>query len=494
MKFNIHETTIFNRKYMIKQKKIQLLVILTLLCVFISNQNLFAQHQAVNNNTTPNIIFIFADDLGWGDLGCYGSSNMETPALDKLASEGTLFTQFYVAGSVCSPSRAGIMAGQYPARNRVFGHFATSKMNEQRNMPDALNPEQAMLTDVIKGAGYTTAHFGKWHLGNINPGEYGIDEFTIDRETDMTYDILDIWSPGARPTSTKKILDETLAFIEKQDKKPFYANVWLADVHATLNPSKEQMDRVLEKTKWSWPRKGIEYTAAEQVYLACLLEMDTQIGLFLDKLDQMGLRENTLIIFSSDNGPEDYQIPNSRHSGVGSAGPFRGRKRSIYEGGIRVPFIVSWPGKVPSGKINDQSVLNGVDLLPTLAAITGATTPDKQFVDGEDMSDVWLGSNRDRTKELYWEWRYQVFGHMVNRPPMIAVREGDYKLLVNPDGSRGELYNIVIDPSELNNLVQIESELAKELTQKAITWFYELPESPWDESAGKNNWNWPKSK
>lgn len=438
----------------------------------------------------PNVIFIFADDLGWGDLSCYGNSRIKTPSLDRLASEGTLFTQFYVAGSVCSPSRAGIMTGQYPARNGVFGHFASTAINQRREMPNALDPDIVMLTDILKGAGYSTAHFGKWHLGNISPAEYGIDAYRTDKLSNLGENPLDIWSAEARPTCTKDILDETLKFIE-QEENPFYVNVWLSDVHATLNPSKEQMDRVLEETNWNWPPEGIEYTSVEQVYLASLLEMDLQIGLFINKLEEMGIRDNSLIIFSSDNGPEDFQIRNARHSGVGNPGPFRGRKRSIYEGGIRVPFIISWPGKIPSAKINDQSVVSSVDFLPTLACITGAKAPKEQVLDGEDMSDVWLGSDRMRNSALFWEWRFNVFGHSVNKPPMIAVREGDYKLLINPDNSRVELYNILADPGELSNLVSQEAELTRRLSKKALTWFQDLPESPWDETAGQNAWNWP---
>jgi len=468
-----------------------------LVFVFVSSfiiraQNTSTERSAVVGKSKPNIIFLFADDLGWGDLSCYGGSRVTTPSLDKLAGEGTLFTQFYVAGSVCSPSRSGIMSGQFPARNRVFGHFATEERNEQRGMPNALNPDLNMLTDIFKEAGYTTAHFGKWHLGNISPAEYGVDVFRTDLVSNLNNDHMDIWSPGVRPTCTKDILDETLKFIAQQGEKPFYANVWFSDVHATLNPSKEQMDRVLTETNWLMPPDEVKYTSVEQVYLAALLEMDKQIGLFLDKLEEMGVRENTLIIFSSDNGPEDYRLNNARHSGVGSTGPFRGRKRSIYEGGIRMPFILSWPNNIPAGKVNNQSVVNGVDFLPTLAAIAGVDLPKGQLLDGEDMSDVWMGGNRNRTKDLYWEFRYQIYGHTVDKSPMIAVREVAYKLLINPDNSRVELYNIIIDPSEVNNLASQKSKLVKKLSKKAMTWFNDLPESPWDETAGQNAWSWPQ--
>lgn len=466
-------------------RKIQILLLL-----FPLFYNCFAQEK----KEKPNIIFIFADDLGWGDLSCYGNWQIKTPSIDKLASRGTLFTQFYVAGSVCSPSRAGIMSGQYPARNEIFGHISSKANNEERKMPDALNPNLYMLTDMLKEAGYITAHFGKWHLGNVSPADYGIDVFRVDRASKAEEDDrIDIWSPDARPTATKDIFDETIEFIKNQKEKPFYINAWLSDVHATLNPSKEQMQRVIDETGWQWPIKGVSYSSPEQVYFAALLEMDRQVGIFLNKIENMGLSENTIIIFSSDNGPEEIMINNARHSGLGSTGPLRGRKRSIYEGGVRVPFIVSWPGHIPENKVNNKSVVNGVDFLPSIAAIVGKDISDLVSLDGEDMSDVWLGADRKRTRSLYWEWRYRVYGHPWNMSPMIAIRDGDYKLLTNPDKSRIELFNVVQDPGEMMNLVEQEPVIVENLMEKAMSWYGELPENPVFKGAGKNDWDWPVS-
>ena len=435
----------------------------------------------------PNIVFLFADDLGWGDLSCYGNRRVKTPVLDKLAAEGTLFTQFYVAGSVCSPSRTGIMTGQYPARHRVFGHFAREAINKRREMPNSLDPSVPTLTDALKQAGYVTGHFGKWHLGIASPQEYGVDVFRTGQASNVPgKGRVDIWSPKSRPTCTKEILDSALDFIRSANDKPFYANVWFSDVHATLNPSDEQ----LERTKRFHPQ-GVDFHGVDQIYYAALLEMDRQIGLFLDELDRLGLRDNTLIIFSSDNGPEDFQISNAAHSGVGRTGPFRGRKRSIYEGGIRTPLILRWPGRVPSGKVNDTSVVNGVDFVPTLCKLAGAQVDPSLRPDGEDMSDVWLGAERKRRRACFWEWRYRVFGHPLNQPPRLAVREGDYKLLMNPDKSRVELYNIVEDPSELQNLAAAKPELTQRFMKELLDWNGTLPESPIEEVAGKNDWNWP---
>ncbi|TWU41927.1 sulfatase family protein [Novipirellula artificiosorum] len=438
----------------------------------------------------PNIIFLFADDLGWGDLSCYGQDRVKTPNLDRLAQQGTLFTNFYVAGSVCSPSRTGIMTGQYPARHRVFGHFAAEASNAKREMPNALDPDIMTLTDLLKDAGYRTAHFGKWHLGNVSPEEYGVGAFRTESHTNIPdRGRLDIWNPPNRPKCTADILDAALEFMDSQQatSEPFFLNAWFSDPHATLNPSLEQLERVKQ-----FAPKGVDFYGVAQVFYACVVEMDRQIGRFLDELDARGLSENTLVIFSSDNGPEDFQIGNSAHSGVGCTGPFRGRKRSIYEGGIRTPFLLRWPGKVPPGKVNDTSIVNGIDLLPTLAAIAEADIPASLELDGENMLDVWLGKDRQRSRPLFWEWRYRVFGHPYNQPPRLAVREGDFKLLINPDQSRVELYNLRRDPGERDNIASEHREKVNQLQAMLLNWNESLPKSPVEPVAGKANWRWPQ--
>ena len=454
-----------------------------------SHRVLGAEPNAPAKAPRPNIVFIFADDLGWGDLHCYGNRRVRTPHLDRLARQGTLFTQFYVAGSVCSPSRAAIMTGRYPARLRVFGHFSRPELNQRRGMPNALDPNTVTLTDLLKQAGYTTAHFGKWHLGNISPAEYGVDVFRTNEFVNTSAgEPLQIWEPAARPHCTRDILDEALRFIRNQEEGPYYANVWLSDVHATLNPSPDQ----LEKTR-RFHARGVDFYGVEQIYYAALVEMDRQIGRFLAELDRLPTASNTLVIFSSDNGPEDYQIRNAAHSGVGCTGPLRGRKRSIYEGGIRVPFLIRWPGHVPSGTVNDTTVVNGVDFLPTLCRLAGAAIPESLELDGEDMTDVWLGARRKRRGACHWEWRYRCFGHPLNHPPRLAIREGDFKLLMNPDRSRIELYDIVHDPGERDNVANEHPQLVESLAKKLLAWNATLPESPIDPQAGQADWPMPKS-
>jgi N-acetylgalactosamine-6-sulfatase len=237
--------------------------------------------------------------------------------------------------------------------------------------------------------------------------------------------------------------------------------------------------------------RGVRHKAAAQIYYATVTELDKQIGIFLDKLKKLGLADNTVIIFSSDNGPEDIQIRNASYSGVGSAGPFRGRKRSVYEGGIRVPFIVRWPRHVPAGKIDNTSVIGGVDFLPTICALAGIEVPSNLDLDGEDMSEALLGQSKQRTKPLMWQWRYKIFGHVLHKSPMLAIRYGKWKLLTNPNRTRIELYDIPNDPSEMNNLSNKNPEVVKKLMQIVLSWHKSLPDAANDKSAGSNTYPWP---
>ena len=440
----------------------------------------------------PNFVFIFADDLGWGDLGCYGNRRLKTPCLDRLAEQGILFTQFYVSGSVCSPSRAAIMTGQFPARLGIHGHFSIPKNNTKRGMPQYMDPSVMTVTRLLRQSGYVTGMFGKWHLGSGPgaplPDAYGFDEHRTNTSNDPEAgSTFNLWSTELRPVSAKMVLDEAAGFIETNRARPFFVNAWLVDPHATLNPSAEQMDEYS-----SFAPKGVEHAGAEQIYYATVTEVDRQIGLFLKKLDALGLAENTVVIFSSDNGPEDIQIHNAAHSGVGSSGPFRGRKRSLYEGGVRVPFIVRYPSGTPAGKVDDTSVIGGVDFLPSICSLAGVPVPADVEIDGEDMSAALLGESTDRTTPLMWEWRYRIFGHTLNKSPMLAIRRGNWKLLMNPDRSRFELYDIPKDPSEMNDLSLQHPDVVRRLSREVLAWQKELPESPLDAVVGSNTYPWPR--
>jgi arylsulfatase A-like enzyme len=437
----------------------------------------------------PNFVFIFADDLGWGDLGCYGNRQIKTPNLDELAKKGILFTQFYVNGSVCSPSRTAIMTSHYPARHKVHGHFAAHKQNEARAMPNWLDPRVHTVTKLLKDAGYTTGHFGKWHLGSgkgaPTPGEYGIDDHcTLNSNGPQLEGTGD---PYFRAKSTAKIVDKTIQFIEKNRDKTFYVNVWTLVPHATLHPTDEQM-----KPYQRYAPQGVPYKGVKQIYYASVADLDQQIGRLVKKIDELGLSGNTVIAFSSDNGPEDFDIRNAVHSGIGSNGPFRGRKRSIYEGGIRMPFIVRWPGHITADKVDNTSIIAGVDWLPTVCRLADIKLPRDLNPDGEDMSAALLGKPKPRNRPLMWEWRFRIFGDMVHKSPMLAIRDGKWKLLMNPDRGRIELYDIPGDPTELDNIADQNPDIVRKLSEKLLKWQKTLPAGPIDKEAGSNAYPWPK--
>ena len=449
----------------------------------------FAQQRS--SDRRPNVIFIFADDLGWGDLGCYGNSNIKTPNIDRLARQGTLFSQFYVSSGVCSPSRTAFMTGHYPARHRIHGHIAAEEQNAQRGMPNFLDAEAHTVTRLLQQAGYKTGHFGKWHLGHgegaPGPGAYGIDDHRTTTSNGPSWPKPEYYWAKL----TELIVDESIRFIEENRAHPFYLNVWSLIPYAVLDPTEEQM-KPYRRFGPNRP-ENLPYKGAMQIYYASVSDLDQQIGRLLDKLDELGLAENTLVVFSSDNGPEDIHVRNASHSAAGSSGPFRGRKRSLYEGGVRTPFIARWPGRVPAGRVDDESLVTAVDFLPTVCKLAGVEVPGGLNPDGEDVSDVLLGASRNRKKAIFWEWRFRITGHVSNRSPMLSVRDGGYKLLMNPDRSRVELYDIPNDPRERHNLAEHRPEIVERLSKKLLAWQKTLAPGPIDPGAGGDGYPWPKA-
>jgi len=437
----------------------------------------------------PNFLFILADDLGWGDLGCYGNGQIRTPNIDRMAKQGTLFTQFYVNGSVCSPSRCAFFTGQYPARHRIHGHYATPEQNKARGMSQFLDPKVPNAASLLKSAGYATAHVGKWHLGSRSggpePGAYGFD-FVGSGELDGADGPGD--DPYYRAHSTSNFVNEVIQFVTKNKDKPFYAQLWTLVPHATLNPTPEQLKGYATQ-RASGP--NFPHASAAQIFYASVTDLDTQVGRLLKVLDELGLAKNTLVFLSSDNGPEDIHVKNAGHSGVGSAGPFRGRKRSLYEGGIRVPGIIRWPGRVPAGVVDDTSIVAGVDWLPTVCKLAGVEIPAAHKLDGEAMADVFFGTQRARATPLMWEWRFRIMGEPFHHSPQLAIREGDWKLLMNPDRSRVELYDIKKDLTQLNNVAEKHPDLIARLGERLLAWKNELPQGPGDPGMGQMSYPWP---
>jgi N-acetylgalactosamine-6-sulfatase len=280
-----------------------------------------------------------------------------------------------------------------------------------------------------------------------------------------------------------------LQFIEQRQGKPFYVNLWTLVPHATLNPTPEQMQPY---RRFSAGGKDFPHRSAAEIYYSTVTDLDTQIGRLLEGLEELGVADNTLILFTSDNGPEDIHIRNAGHSGIGSAGPFRGRKRSLYEGGIRVPGIVRWPGVTPAGKIDETSAIAGVDWLPTVCRAAGVDGPDDHRLDGEDVGDILRGDPRVRSKPLMWEWRFGIAGEPFHQSPMLAILAGHWKLLINPDGTRTELYHLPHDPTQLNNLAGNHVDLVTSLREQVLAWQAELPPGPVAPQAGRANLQWPR--
>ena len=410
----------------------------------------------------PNIIFIFADDWGYGDMGKHGSSFCQTPHLDRMAEEGIDFTNFNVNSPVCSPSRVAVMTGQFPARHSIHQHFQGIKAHIKRGMPDWLDPQAPMLPRMLKEAGYTTGHFGKWHLGSVgdSPSEaaYGYDRFATFNGSKSN----EISKGGSES------VDHAEKFIREFKDQPFFINLWLHEAHTPHLPQK----RFMEKFK--------HLGEAEQVYASIIAEGDEAVGHILELLKELNLDNNTLVVFSTDNGPE-HSDNSKDHKGqglgkfysVGETGGLKGEKRSLFAGGIRVPFVVRWPGVVPAGKTDTDSVITAVDQLPTFLEAAGIELPEGYEPDGQSVLAAFKGEAFARTKPIYWEWRGGTKDEYTW--PSLGIREGKWKLLVNRDSQKIELYNLDDDWAEKKDLAGDYPEVVKQLSEKLDAWKRGLP-------------------
>lgn len=433
----------------------------------------------------PNIVFILADDFGYGDLGCYGHPYARTPNIDRLASEGTRFTQFYATGVTCCPARTGLMTSKFPATFREYpanGGFG----------------QRVTITELLQRAGYRTGHFGKWHIGpDEKDGTYGIDSVGVDNDEKLV---------GRRNDSRSRdahIFDGAIRFIEDNKTRPFYVNVWCHISHHPVNPSQAVLDRFgdLKFDEKKCPASLREkFEICRQLggdvhdhfrrYLADVHSLDEDVGRLLKRIDDLGLRDNTIVVYSSDQGAAPMRPPvdaaetakkkkknkagdgndrlEIRLNAMGSAGELRGGKHGMFEGGVRVPFIVRWPGHTPAGRVDQQSVISGIDWLPTLCKITGIELPTAD-IDGEDASVAWLGKTHTRTKPLLWKTS--------NPNSDVAIRDGQWKLLepTRRHGGPIELYDISQDPAESRNLATEKPEIVKALSEKLKAWNTTLP-------------------
>lgn len=421
----------------------------------------------------PNVVFILVDDMGWGDASCFGGQ-VPTPHMDRLAGEGMQFRQFYVASPICSASRCGVLTGQFPARWRITSYLQTRAGNRECEQADFLDPQAPSLPRAFHEAGYATAHIGKWHLGGGRDvtaapqfAAYGYDLGLGTYESPEPAAALGLktmpWETRREPQQverherTRWMVDEVLKFMQQHASGPFFVNLWLDDVHTPYRPVEGRDERGL-------PEK----------YRDVLVETDRQIGRLADALPR-----NTLMLLCGDNGPEPT-LNRARTKGL------RGMKWSLYEGGIRTPLIVRWPGVVPAGGVNESTVVSSVDFMPTLCSLT-QITPPKAAQDGEDMSAALRGEKVLRQKPLLWEYGRKpgaagkVKGGFPypketdSKSPNVALREGDWKLLVNADGTQTELYHLGRDPNETTNLAEAEKETAERLKKAALEWRAALP-------------------
>ena len=435
----------------------------------------------------PNIVMVFIDDMGWGDFSCFGNKHAQTPHVDQLAAEGIRFSQFYVNAPICSPSRCALLTGQYPHRWRITSFLNNREDNARRGVANWLDLKAPTLARILKDRGYATGHFGKWHLGGQRDvaeapliTEYGFDESLTNFEglgprllglgdahdgKPPIRQALNSHKLGRGPVIwydraklTEGFVGTAIQFLDKaaSDQQPFFINVWPDDVHSPFFPP--------EAKRGDGGKRAL--------YRGVLETMDAQLGVLFDHIrNNPTLRDNTLVLVCSDNGPEP---------GAGSAGPFRGAKTTLYEGGIRSPLVVWGPGLIASDKTgshNESSVFAAFDILPSVLKLANTGTPES--LDGEDMSATLLGkSTASRNAPIYWRrppdrkaWPQS------GLPPQpdLAMREDNWKFLCEYDGSKPELYELATDLAETTNVVVAHPEIAARMSAKLIAWHLSMP-------------------
>ncbi len=445
----------------------------------------FPSLQAVAADAAPNFVMVFVDDMGWGDFSCFGNESIETENIDRLASEGIRFEQFYVNSPICSPSRVAISTGQYPQRWRITSYLNNRRSNIDRGMAQWLDPAAPMLARSLQESGYATGHFGKWHMGGQRDvGDaplitaYGFDQSLTNFEglgprvlalcdahdgTPIHRHSLGSDKLGRgeiqwqdRSLVTQSFTSAAIEFIKKSEaeEKPFYVNVWPDDVHSPFFPPEA--------------RRGDG--SKQALYLGVLDTMDQQLGKLFDYVrGNDRLRDNTLILVCSDNGPE---------LGAGSAGPYRGHKTKLYEGGVRSPLVVWGPGLVEGrGVVNQKSVFSAIDLVPSLLQIAGVAPPQEVVFDGQSLPSVLLGTSQaSRSEPIYFRRppdRDTFYGD--DDLPDLAVRDGRWKLLCEYDGSDAQLYDLAQDREETRNLADSRPAIVQRLSRELIAWHRRMP-------------------
>ena len=449
--------------------------------LFFSCQNKSQKGEPVKEtDTNPNIIYILADDLGYGDLSFQGQTKFQTPNIDQIAKEGMTFTQHYAGSTVCSPSRSVLLTGQHTGHTPIRGN----KRNEIGNWP--IPAEALTLAEILQENGYTTGAFGKWGLGAPgtvgDPNKQGFNEFYGYNDQTLAHNYYPhflnhnqdtVWlkeneGTGKGVYAPIPIHNQALKFIEDNKDKPFFMYYPSVIPHAELFAPEKYMAKYRGKFLPENNYKGSDEGArryksggygsqpdSHAAFAAMVNLLDDQVGEILTKLKELGIDENTIVIFSSDNGP--HMEGGADPDYFDSNGIYKGYKRDLYEGGIRVPMFVKWPGKIKVGSTSNH-ISAFWDILPTITEIVGAKTPEN--IDGISMLPSLTGKGSQKNHDyMYWEFH--------ERKGRLAVRQGDWKLIrydvFIPENTTTELYNLVSDPGEENNIAETNPEITAKL-------------------------------
>jgi arylsulfatase A-like enzyme len=425
---------------------------------------------AASEAPPPNIVVIVLDDFGWADLGCYGSRFHETPNIDGLARRGMRFTNGYAACPVCSPSRAAIMTGQYPARLQLTDWLPgrpdlPSQKLRRPVFRQQLPLEEVTLAEALKPTGYVSASIGKWHLGGP---PYWPEHQGFDRNIGGTHagsppgGYFRFQTPSLKARNeteylTDLLTDEAIGFIEANRAQPFFLCLPHYAVHIPLQAKSELIDRYRTKPSAGSPQQNA-------IYAAMIQSVDEGVGRLLQRLDDIGIAERTVIIFTSDNG--GLSVKEGPNTPSTSNSPLRAGKGYLYEGGIRVPMIVVWPGVIRPGSVCDVPV-SGQDLYPTILEIARAARPKDRVIDGESLVPLLNGTGALRRDAIFWH--YPHYSNQGGKPGG-AVRQENFKFIEWYEDGRVELYDLTADPGEQKDLVRDRAADAARLHQRLARW------------------------
>ena len=482
------------------------------ICLFLSRQRPSALDA---KNEKPNIIFILADDLGWSDLACYGSKYYDTTHLDQLANEGMRFTDAYSASPVCSPTRASINTGRYPARLQLTDYLPgrgtnrTDKLSHAAIRP-SLPLDEITIAEALKSAGYATACIGKWHLSADpqNPGQQGYDVVAASHLGEKVrnfyfapYGMKNLEEGPSGEYLTDRLAAEAVKFIEDHREQPFFLYLSHLAVHGPYEAKQEYIEEWRTKAA-ARPLQGPRYllepnpdqqpgTAAgvfidsdsagdyqarrmtkvrqiqdDPVVAAMLQSLDESVGHVLSKLQELGLADNTVVVFTSDNGGHVSQRRDvGEFQGTASL-PLRGGKGWLYEGGLRVPLVVRWPGRIKPGAISDEVVIS-TDFYPTILNLAGLPVPADHDLDGISLVPVLRGNGSLNRDAVFWHWPH--YSNHGRQSPGGAVRAGDYKLIEYFETGTVQLFNLQDDIGEQNDLAATMPEKGKTTARHAAS-------------------------